>query len=164
MKERKYTQGEINGGCEMILKGRAPVERETSIQYSIIIIISTYLHLYCMRSGMNGGRAGGIRTRGSSANERVGEQERSSAAAAATILCSIPLYCCNSSAIRAAGFQKLFHTIEKRPPPCSVIVSVRTGLKLAAPLVKRAGRQSGQTCWLLPAVDNFVASTTPQAI
>jgi hypothetical protein len=56
MKERKYTQGEINGGCEMILKGRAPVERETSIQYSIIIIISTYLHLYCMRSGMNGGR------------------------------------------------------------------------------------------------------------
>jgi hypothetical protein len=65
---------------------------------------------------MNGGRAGGIRARGSSANERVG------VGAAATILCSIPLYCCNSSAMRAAGFQKLFHTIEKRPPPCSVVI------------------------------------------
>jgi hypothetical protein len=63
----------------MILKGRAPVERETSIQYSIIIIISTYLHLYCMRSGMNGGReayAPGVAVRMSELESREAVRRR----------------------------------------------------------------------------------------
>jgi len=81
----------------MILKGLAPAARlQFNTPSSSSVLIYTYI---VQRRRMNG--AGSIYARGSEAES-------------ATILCSIPLYCCNSSAIRAAGFQKLFHTIEKR--------------------------------------------------